>query len=157
MRLDEQRRKRDELDSGRAEMFDKLTRALAAAEREYEETQHRLEQLTSIRNSFTQHLRYIESINPKLWGADELPKELGMALSAIDDARADYVKAHAKLGERGHGGAGGDMGEDLGGDVEYGEPVSFGDGIKNGFAFTLPLQITAIILFILWMMFSTGK
>jgi len=155
VRLDELRRRQDELDNGREEMINKLTRALAAVEREYEDAQHRLQQLAEIQNSFTQHLRYIESINSKAWGADELPKELSMALSAIDDARADFVKAHAKLGER--GGAGGDMGEDFGGDGEFGEPMSFTDGIKNGFAFTLPLQITVVILFILWMIFSTGK
>jgi len=154
VRLDELRRRQDELDSGREEMMNKLTRALAAVEREYEDTQHRLEQLAGIQNSFTQHLRYIESINPKLWGADELPKELSMALSAIDDARADFVKAHAKLGERGHGT---DFVDDGGEDGECGEAMGFGDWIKNGFAFTLPLQITGIILFILWMFFSTGK
>jgi len=151
VRLDELQRRQDELDSGRAEMTDKLARALSVAEREYEEAQHRIEQLTSIRNSFTQHLRYIESINPKLWGADELPRELSTALGAIDDARADFNKARIKLDAHG---SGIDLGAGAGGD-EYGEAMGFADWVKNGFAFMLPLQITIVILFILWMMFRS--
>ena len=89
------------LEVGRSEMADKLTRSLVTVQREAEEAQKRLEQLNSIHNSFTQHLRYIEAINPKTWGAMDLPKELSKALSAVEDARVEYVKAQAKIAVEG--------------------------------------------------------
>ena len=76
LRLEELKKRQDELEVGRSEMADKLTRSLVTVQREAEEAQKRLEQLNSIHNSFTQHLRYIEAINPKAWGALDLPKEL---------------------------------------------------------------------------------
>ncbi|MFZ4683967.1 MAG: hypothetical protein ACOYMS_15785, partial [Terrimicrobiaceae bacterium] len=96
-RLEELKRRQDELETGRSDMLDKLTRSLVSVQREAEEAQKRLEQLNAIHNSFTQHLRGIENINPKVWGANELPRELSKALSAVEDARADYIKAQAKI------------------------------------------------------------
>ena len=91
LRLEELKKRQDELEAGRTEMTDKLTRSLVTVQREAEEAQKRLEQLNAIHNSFTQHLRYIEAINPKSWGAVDLPKELSKALSAVEDARVDYI------------------------------------------------------------------
>ncbi len=150
MRLEELKRRQEELENGRAEMLDKLTRSLGSVQRESEDSQKRLEQLHSIHNSFTQHLRYIESINPKLWSTTELPKELSKAISAVEDARADYVKAQAKIA--------------VDAPVESAAPVSnyeteyapveerdFAYWLRSGFAFTLPLQVIAIIAFLVWL------
>ena len=104
LRLEELKKRQDELEVGRSEMADKLTRSLVTVQREAEEAQKRLEQLNSIHNSFTQHLRYIEAINPKTWGAIDLPKELSKALSAVEDARVEYMKAQAKIAVEGFAG-----------------------------------------------------
>lgn len=147
-RLEELRRRQEELESGRTEMLDKLTRSLASVQREEEETQKRVEQLHTIHNSFIQHLRYIESINPKLWGANELPKELSKAISAVDDARADYVKAQAKIAA--------DLPEPAQAasayDAEYApdEDHSPMYWLKAGFAFTLPLQVLGVLALAVW-------
>src|SRR5436853_7894843 len=50
--LEELSRKQEELERGRAEMSDKLTRALAVLEREAYDAQTRLEQLRAMRERF---------------------------------------------------------------------------------------------------------
>ncbi len=147
VRLEELKRRQDELDNGRGDMMDKLTRSLVTVQREADETQKRLEQLHGIHNSFTQHLRFIESINPKAWSAAELPKELSKALSAVEDARSEYVKAQAKISV--------DAPIDpsaAGYEQEYGyvEDKGLLYWLKSGFAFTLPLQIIGLLGLLIW-------
>ena len=146
-RLEELKRRQDELDTGRADMLDKLTRSLVVVQREIEETQKRVEQMHTIYNSFTQHLRQLESINARTWNNSDMPRELSKALSAVEDARAEYVKAQAKLAadtpaEPSPSTA----------DADYGlyEERGFTYWLKSGFAFTLPIQILGYIGIILW-------
>jgi len=148
-RLEELKRRQDELETGRSEMLDKLTRSLVTVERESEEAQKRLEQLQAIFNSFTQHLRYIESINAKSWGAVELPKELSKALSAVEDARADYNKALPKISvdSLSDSSVGGSSYEQDYGSADNG---SFMLWLKNGLAFTLPLLCLGIVGLLVW-------
>jgi len=149
LRLEELKRRQDELENGRNDMADKLTRSLVVVQREAEEAQKRLEQLNTIHNSFTQHLRYIESINPKLWGANELPKELSKALSAVEDARADYSKAQAKISvdvPTEAPVAAGSYEDEYG----YAEERGFAYWLKNGVAFTLPLWLLGLIALLVW-------
>lgn len=148
-RLENLKRRRQELEDGKAEMVDKLTRSLGTVQRETEDTQKRLEQLHAIAASFTAHLRYIESINPRAWTTDEMPKELSKAISAIEDARADYTKAMARLGveTRDDGQASAiSPGEES---VEARQD-GFGYWLRAGLAFTLPLLITLWAGLLLW-------
>lgn len=148
VRLEELKRRQDELDNGRGDMMDKLTRSLVTVQREADETQKRLEQLHAIHNSFTQHLRFIESINPKAWTAAELPKELSKALSAVEDARSEYVKAQAKIAVE----APIDPSNPGAYEQEYGyvEEKGVVYWLKSGFAFTLPLQIIGVLGLLIW-------
>jgi chromosome segregation ATPase len=156
VRLEELKRRQDELENGRAEMLDKLTRAMVTVERETEEAQKRLEQLNAIHNSFLQHLRQIDSINPKLWGTAELPMELSKALSMVEDARADFVKAQAKIAAEAPAEAV-PAAAALDGEYGYAEEHGFLYWLKSGFAFTLPLQILGILGLVLWAYLATGK
>ena len=148
-RLEELRKRQEELENGRSEMLDKLTRSLGTVQRETEETQKRLEQLHAIHNSFTQHLRYIDSINPKLWTTQDLPKELSKAISAVEDARADYVKAQAKIAVEAPSADNAPTAYE----AEYvgGEERDFLYWLKSGFAFTLPLSMLGTIFLLLWL------
>src|SRR5437660_9722529 len=74
--LEELSRRQEELEHGRAEMTDKLARALVVLEREAYNAQKRLEQLRATRESFGQHLELIEAIDPKSWNPADLHKEL---------------------------------------------------------------------------------
>lgn len=147
-KLEELKRRQDELETGRSDMMDKLTRSLVTVQREAEEAQKRMEQLNAIHNSFTNHLRYIESINPKLWGASELPRELSKALSAVEDARADYVKAQAKITVDVPAEAPAAAAYDQ--EYAYAEEKGFAYWLKSGVAFTLPLWLLGLVGLIVW-------
>lgn len=147
-RLEELKRRQDELDTGRAEMLDRLTRSLVVVQREVEETQKRLEQLHTIYNSFTQHLRHLESINSKMWGSNELPRELSKAISAVEDARAEYTKAQAKISPEAPAEPLGQASLDA--DYAMYEERGFAYWLKSGFAFTLPIQILTGIGLLIW-------
>ena len=151
LRLEELKRRQDELETGRNDMIDKLTRSLVTVQRVTDEAHKRLEQLNTIHNSFTQHLRDIENINPKLWGASELPKELSKALSAVEDARADYSKAQAKItvdapAEASSAGSASAYDQDY----AYVDDRGFSYWLKNGVAFTLPLWLLGLLALLVW-------
>lgn len=157
-RLEELKRRQDELENGRIDMTDKLTRSLVTVQREIDESQKRLEQLNQIFNSFTQHLRYIESINAKSWGSAELPKELSKALSAVEEARSDYSKAQAKIAIDSPAAAESSLPAGYETGYEYADDKGFIYWLKSGVAFTLPLTIVGILGLIVWIWaISTGQ
>lgn len=156
VRLEELKRRQDELENGRADMLDKLTRSMVTVERETDEAQKRLEQLNAIHNSFIQHLRQVDAINPKMWGATELPMELSKALSLVEDARADYSKAQAKIAvsvPTESAPAASSASYEYG----YAEEHGFLYWLKSGFAFTLPIQILGWIGLVIWIWAATPK
>jgi DNA repair exonuclease SbcCD ATPase subunit len=157
--LEELSRRQEELERGRAEMTDKLTRSLVVLEREAYDSQKRLEQIRGMRESFGQHLQLIESIDPKTWNPADLHKELSRALSAVDDARAEYSQQRSRLQASG----------EHTGDVALPEVApeaaellegggrSFGQWVQIGFAFSLPLIICGFIaLFLFFWLASKG-
>ncbi len=149
--IEDLRRRNEELENGRVEMIDKLTRSLGTVQRETEDAHKRLEQLNAIHNSFTQHLRYIESINSKLWGREELPKELSKAISAIEDARADYGKAQAKIAVDVSGEPGAAESAEYAAEYLAAEEKSFGYWFRSGLGFTLPLLVFGVVALLLWL------
>jgi chromosome segregation ATPase len=151
--LEELSRRQEELERGRAEMTDKLSRSLVILEREGYDSQKKLEQIRATHESFTQHLQLLESIEPKSWNPAELPKELSRALSAVDDARAEFSQQRSRL-EAGNGetseidlpGVAGGM-AGLGG-------RSFMEWMQIGFAVTLPLIIFGIVALAIYFMMA---
>jgi hypothetical protein len=145
--LEELSRKQEELEKGRSDMIEKLSRSLVVIERETYEAEKRVEQLKATNTSFADHLETLEKINPKTWNNADLHKELSKALSAVDEARAEYTKSlNAKA------------------DTEVIDPSpvveepyfppsdegGFLVWLKRGFAFTLPLLVlglTALLIF----------
>jgi hypothetical protein len=148
--LEELSRRQDQLQAGKAEMAEKLTRALVVLERESYDAHKRVELLQGIHDSFGSHLELLESINPKTWEGLDINKELNKALSAVDDARAEYSRSLPKISP--------------GSDTEHTDPVAAGAGFqmdynvaepkdftywfKAGFAFTLPLLGIGIVLIV---------
>src|SRR6266542_3103353 len=151
--LEELSRRQDELEHGRTEMADKLTRSLVVLEREAYNAQSRLEQIRAARESFGQHLELIEAIDPKSWNPSDLHKELSRALSTVDEARTVYNEQRSRLQA-----AGGNEGDaslpDVGTDAyESSDGRSFFQWFQIGIALTLPLIIfgaIALALFV-WM------
>src|SRR5213592_494612 len=143
--LEELSRRQDELEHGRAEMTDKLTRALVVLEREAYNAQSRLEQIRVARESFAQHLELIESIDPRNWNPSDLHKELSRALSTVDDARTEYNEHRSRL--QAAGGANGDaaLPDTTPGVYENSGGRSFSQWMQIGLALTLPLILFGVI------------
>jgi chromosome segregation ATPase len=148
--LEELSRRQEELERGRAEMSDKLARSLVVLEREAYDTQKKLEQLRTTRESFGQHLELVEAIDPKSWNPTDLHKELSRALSTVEDARTEFSQQRSRL----------QAADENSNDVALPEAASdvahllnggrsFGQWAKIGFAFSLPLMIFAFIAFLL--------
>jgi predicted RNase H-like nuclease (RuvC/YqgF family) len=156
--LEELSRRQEELERGRAEMTDKLTRSLVVLEREAYDTQKRLEQLRAMRESFAQHLQLLEAIDPKSWNTADLHKELSRALSAVDDARAEFTQQRSRLQATGDGSGDTSLPEAAPEISRFaGGGRSLAQWIQIGFALSLPLiafgSIALLIFF--WLATST--
>jgi DNA repair exonuclease SbcCD ATPase subunit len=156
--LEELSRRQEELEHGRAEMTDKLTRSLVVLEREAYDTQKRLEQLRAMRESFAQHLELLEAIDPKNWNPTDLHKELSRALSAVDDARAEFTQQRSRLQAAGNGADDTSLPEAA---PEISRFASGGRSLMQwmqiGFAFSLPLIVfgSIALLIFFWLATST--
>src|SRR5581483_5356894 len=145
--LEELSRRQEQLQHGRAEMVEQFTRALVILERETYDAQKRVEQLKTINESFVQHLQTLESINPKSWENLDINKELTRALSAVDDARAEYARSRAVINA--------ETSEEVLAPVNAGAAANYAEApqdflywLKNGLAFTLPLIVFGVVLII---------
>jgi predicted RNase H-like nuclease (RuvC/YqgF family) len=146
-RLEELSRRQEALEDGKNEMMEKLGRALTSIHRETEEIQQRLEQLRVIQRNFSEHLAQLETIQPRSWSAAEAGRELTKGQAALDEARSEYNKASARLSIEAPESA---TAAEL---LEYEEevgPKDFLYWLKSGFAFTLPLQVLALLGLLVW-------
>lgn len=150
--LEELSRRQELFQQGKAEMTEKFTRALVVLERETYEAQKRVEQLKVIQESFAQHLGSLEAINPKNWENSDINKELSKALSAIDDARAEYAQSRSKINaESNEEVLEATPGDPYGGAYADAQDHDFIYWLRSGFAFTLPLFVLGIvILLVIW-------
>ena len=154
--LEELSRRQEELERGKGEMTEKLTRALVILERQGTEAQKRVEQLRATTEGFSNHLRTLESIQPKSWAGPEMPKELNRALSLVDNARSEFNQSRARLatpdpaattpaGEVSTAAAG--AAQEYEEMFQQGSDRPFLHWVRNGTAFTLPL----LLLGLLWL------
>jgi DNA repair exonuclease SbcCD ATPase subunit len=146
--LEELGRRQEQLHAGRVEMVEKFTRALVVLDREVYDTQKRVELLQGIRESFAAHAEHLEGINPKGWDGLDINKELSKALSAVDDARAEYDKALPKITPETDTRADDPVAAAAFQVEPAVEPRDFIYWLKAGFAFTLPISAIGIVLII---------
>jgi hypothetical protein len=120
---------------------------MVVLERETYEAKKRVEALEAIHASFSGHLDVLESINPKSWEGLDINRELTKAISAVDDARAEYTNNLPRISAESDGGGSDRVAADLGYQVDYGAGAEkdFMYWLKAGFAFTLPLLALGII------------
>ncbi|HEX8295375.1 MAG TPA: hypothetical protein VF593_03690 [Chthoniobacteraceae bacterium] len=156
--LEELSRRQEQLQLGKAEMVEKFTRAIVVVEREAYDAQKRVELLQTINESFSAHVALLESINPKTWEGLDINKELNKALSAVDDARAEYSKSIPKISPESDTGGSDPVAIGAGFQMEYQAPPAEKDfmyWLKSGFAFTLPLLgLGVILIFVLVAVFT---
>jgi DNA repair exonuclease SbcCD ATPase subunit len=154
LRLEELSRRQEALDEGKTEMVEKFTRALGVIARETEEGQQRIEQLRVIQRSFTEHLALLERLNPRNWSANDAGREFAKGQGILDEARADFNKAQARLAIEAPDSV---SASELMDYEDEEAPKDFLYWLKSGFAFTLPIQILGIIGLILWALSSLGS
>ena len=148
--LEELSRRQEQLQLGRTEMLEKFTRAIVVVEREHYDAQKRVELLQSIHDCFASHATNLESINPKGWEGLDMNKELNKALSAVDDARAEYSRSLPRITPESDTNSGDPIAASAGYQIDYSgaEPKDFVYWLKSGFAFTLPLFALGIVLIV---------
>lgn len=149
--LEELSRRQEQLHAGRAEMVEKFTRALVVLEREGYDAQKRVELLHTIHDTFSAHLQHLEGINPKAWEGLDIHKELAKALSAVDDARAEYTKSLPRISPESTTEGGDPVAVSAGYQLDYSAAPEkdFLYWLKAGFAFTLPLFVIGLALVLL--------
>jgi len=144
--LEELSRKQREFEDGRREILEKLTRGLVVLERQEFEIKREAEQIQLVRETFGEHLKEVEAIRPQDWQPGALQAELTRALAIIDQAQAVHGQARARLD------ALREEPLDANGEAieEESGKKSFGDMVRDGFAYSLPVIILGLIyLFIL--------
>jgi hypothetical protein len=144
--LEDLSRRQDQLQAGRADMIEKFTRALVVIEREEFETQRRAEMLHNVRESFGQHLQYFEALDLKGIDGPDLTRELTRALSALDDARTDYTRTIPRIAAADTGNS--DSAADFGYTSNGGGHQDFMYWMKVGFAFSVPLIVVGLLIFV---------
>ena len=151
--LEELSRRQEQLNQGKTEMLEKFTRATVVLERETYEARKRVEMLESIHESFSAHMDALDSINPRGWEGLDINKELSKALSAVDDARAEYMTNLPKISPEDGGDGGDPVAISAGYQLDYAHdaPKDFLYWLKAGFAFTLPLLILGIVFLLVLM------
>jgi DNA repair ATPase RecN len=147
--LEELSRRQEHLQAGRAEMVEKFTRAIVVLERETYDAQKRVELLQGIHDTFSAHLQNLESINPKSWEGLDINRELTKALSAVDDANAEFQRSLPKISPEGRDEASAAITSSLYQTESSLADHGFGFWLKAGFAFTLPLFIVGVALILL--------
>lgn len=152
--LEELSRRQEELDRGRTEMADKLTRSLVVLEREAYDSQKKLEQIRATRESFEQHLALLESIDPKSWNPAELHKELSRALSAVDDARAEFSQQRSRLTANSSDESGDGSLPEAASETGLSSANGFLQWMQIGFALSLPLIIFALLALMVFLWLS---
>lgn len=153
--LEEMRRKHEDYGRGKREMMDHLRRTLGSLERKELEAQRLGELLGSTRGRFKEMLATIEALKEENWPEDRIRDELNRSLGVIEEARMEYNKAMAKI-------------EALKGEAQPapaasspavvfedrysggGEDHSFSHWLKIGFAVSLPLSATLLLLALLY-------
>ncbi len=149
--LEELSRRQEQLQAGKGEMLEKFTRATVVLERETYEAKKRVELLESIHDSFAQHMDVLEALNPKSWEGLDMNKELTKALSAVDDARAEYANNLPRISPESDTSSSDPVAAGMGfqADYESESPKDFAYWFKSGLAFTLPLTAVGVIIVLL--------
>jgi hypothetical protein len=148
--LEDLRRKHDEYERGKRDIVDHLKRNLVSLERQEVESQRLAEVLGETRKRFKSMVADIEGINEDSWPEDQIRNELTRGAGIIEDARMEFNKALAKI-EAVRGSASTPAAAPapvLYDEHSHGHEADrgFGYWVKVGFAVSLPIVLTLIVL-----------
>ncbi|KAF0171382.1 MAG: hypothetical protein FD161_4293 [Limisphaerales bacterium] len=147
--LEEARRRRVELQTGREEMLHHLARGLVLLEEAELKSRRDAEQMAKSLTGLRESLDKIRTINEEGWSAEAYNVELTRALTAIENARMEWNGARLKwpvldgalpsaTGESAASGPAKIQGHFLG-------AQSFGELCRLGFALTWPVAVAVLL------------
>lgn len=145
--VEEARRRRIELQTGREEMLRNLTRGVGVLEQAEFAARRDAEQMTKTLTDFRDALDKVQGIDEESWNRENWETELTRALTAIENARMEWNGARLKWpvleGEppASHGGVLGRLVPGAGGALSGNQ--SFRELCRVGFALTWPLALVA--------------
>lgn len=151
--LENLRNNQEKYESGKREMIDHLEKSLIALEREEIGLNQRLELLSETERRFKEMLNDMRGFSEEQWATDTdgLREELSKALVVIDNTRKEYNKAYARIEAMRESHNIGVIAKPAMQDESAGlgrYPRSFGEWLKVGLAFSLPLVIVLIVLIV---------
>ncbi len=157
--LEELARKQDEYEKGKRDIMEKLERSIILIDKEAERANQMIELLGIMRGRFEDALVELKRISEDNWSDDNFQIELNGALVLVEDAKKLYVKGLAKIDalswNKGDGEDGSAVLKEL--------PRGRGDAEKNlafwvkmGMGITLPLIVVIVILFLVYLVMTSG-
>lgn len=149
--LEELRQKHEAFDAGRRELKDRLNESLVRMAKEQMEAERLAQLLDETRRMFRTRLEEVTALSAEGWEDDHLLDELNKALVLLENIRADYNKALAKIDAIQPAAARGFA--DAPGAGPRGR-TDFSYWLRAGLAFTLPLMVLLVFLLVAWMVFD---
>ena len=152
--LEQRRQKEDRFTKGRRNMCEQLSRTLVRLERELENSQKAIDEMTVARDTFERHLAILRDQQPETWQRHNMDAELDLALGSVEDAEEEFARISRRLSTVALGGHSQSSNHQEGpGRGLLNLPDDFQACLRLGFAFTLPmagvLALTMIFIKIL--------
>ncbi len=156
--LDEARRRRQEFETGRAEMLDHLTRGIGLLEKAEFEARRDAEQMTKTLGGFREALSLVQGIAESTWTQENWKGELTKALTTIENARMEWNSARLKWTVLDGSNASVESGTKKSGGPAPAGPIwaegrSLTDLCKLGLALTWPLALSVLVVGGLFLLF----
>jgi len=157
--LEDLRRRQAEYERGKREMLEHLNQSLISLEKDELNAENLLELVKKTRQKCRSWLSDIDAINEENWAEDAFREELSKGLARIEDIRLEYNKALAKIEA---------LGDEEKKIAATHHPIDFDDStavrrekgfsywLKVGFAVSLPLILTLLVIWVLYYLHSLG-
>ena len=152
--LEDLSRRQAEYEDGKREMIETLDRSIVLLEKEEVQAARMAELLSVTRSRFSDALAELKDIDEESWADGKFQLELNRAMVLVEDARTVYKKGMARVDASSwHKGAAGK------GLPVACEPIpgvssqsrGFGFWLKLGLAFSLPIALSIIVCFAVWL------
>src|SRR5882724_8039930 len=142
--VEERLRRRTELQTGRQEMLQNLTRGIGLLEEAEFTARRDAEQMAKVLTDFRDGLTKVEAIREEAWTVDNSDVELTRALTAVENARMEWNSARLKFPL-----LSGTPAESEGNSSKPFTPsamagLGFGQLCRMGFALTWPLAVVGL-------------
>lgn len=153
-------RKQEEYEKGKQDVIEKLDRSILLLENEEVQATRMVELLSSMRARFKDMLAELRAIDEERWADETFNAELSKALAVVEDARMAYKKGLAKI-EASRWPEGGEAkGPAYAVDAlppEEPAQEGFAHWLKAGIAFTLPLAVVIIVLYLVHLVMTGAR